>query len=162
MPDYAGQEQIVRQGHIQGGRTLASLLKIGMSTLSAAQLFRREGRFSLVVLKLQSLHAHPAGLFFLAWGTYWTFYIFHSYLMHHFSRHRPQPSLKSSASSLGPTYTFPSWRGTQCRIIEPAAKLVLGIYGVSWAFQHQFACLGLVKADCWCVVEGMLLQFIPD
>jgi hypothetical protein len=91
----------------------------------------------------------PAGLFFLAWGLYWTVCIFHSYLLQQF----PATAKGKKHAAAGSTlvcYTFPSYQGTRKQLIEPVAKLVLGLYGVTWAFHHQLA-WGIRRGDCWCV-----------
>ncbi|WIA10716.1 hypothetical protein OEZ85_010890 [Tetradesmus obliquus] len=109
--DYAGQEHIVRQGHIQGG------------------------------------------LFFLIWGLYWTVCIFHAYLLQQFpATAKGKKQLPASANAA--PYTFPSYQGTRWQLVEPVAKAVLGLYGVTWAFHHQLACLGIRSGDCWRLLDA--------
>jgi hypothetical protein len=55
-----------------------------------------------------------------------------------------------AAGSTVVSYTFPSYQGTRRQLIEPVAKLVLELYGVTWAFHHQLACLGIRRGECWC------------
>lgn len=92
-----------------------------------------------------------AGLFFLAWGLYWTFCIFHTYLLHQYA---PVKSRKQQQSFNPTVYTFPSWAGTRFQAVEPLAKLTLGCYGVTWAFHHQLACSGLRGGTCWPLLDA--------
>jgi hypothetical protein len=67
-----------------------------------------------------------AGLFFLAWGLYWTVCIFHTYLLQQFPT-TAKGKKQLPASTTAASYTFPSYQGTCWQLVEPVAKVVLGL-----------------------------------
>lgn len=120
-------------------------------------------RLLLALLKPVASNCLPqilhAGLFFLIWGLYWTVCIFHAYLLQQFpATAKGKKQLPASANAA--PYTFPSYQGTRWQLVEPVAKAVLGLYGVTWAFHHQLACLGIRSGDCWCAQPLNALRHI--